>query len=143
MASPSYFSSRPSLHDDALTKRPKFIFMRSLSPEVRKQLAHALAGLIILFKGVDKIDHHPQAGSLLIVIGLLIMLLTLFHHRLAKHIKSFDSLVFLAESIVLALISGLYFQDGKKALPIAYGLVSLGYLIVAYRFYRRAGKINH
>ena len=115
--------------------------MRPLSPEVRKQLAHALAGLIIMIKGVDKIDHHhSQAGGILIGIGLLIMLITLFHHRLAKHIKSFDSLVFLAEAVVLGIVSGLYFQDGKKALPVAYCLASIGYLIAAYRFYRRGGQ---
>jgi hypothetical protein len=118
--------------------------MRTLSPEVRKQLAHALAGLIIIIKGVDKIDHHHgQAGGFLIGTGFLIMLLTLFHHQLAKYIKSFDSVVFLIEAIVLGIVSGLYFQNGKKPLPMAYCLVSIGYLIAAYRFYRRAGQTNH
>lgn len=118
--------------------------MRSLSPKIRKQLAHALAGLIIIVKGVDKIDHHhSRAGSLLIGIGLVIFLMTLFHHRLAKHIKSFDSVVFLVEAIVLGIIGGLYFQDGKKALPIVYCLGSIGYLIAAYRFYRHAERTSH
>ena len=118
--------------------------MRTLSPEVRKQLAHALAGLIIIIKGVDKTDHHHgQAGGFLIGTGFLIMLLTLFHHQLAKYIKSFDSVVFLIEAIVLGIVSGLYFQNGKKPLPMAYCLVSIGYLIAAYRFYRRAGQTNH
>ncbi|MVM37374.1 hypothetical protein GO730_06630 [Spirosoma sp. HMF3257] len=118
--------------------------MRSLSQEVRKQLAHGLAGLIIIIKGVDKFEHHHSiAGSLLVGIGLLVLALTIVHHRLARHIKSFDSLVFLMEAIVLSVVSFLYLQDGKKALPIAYCIASIGYLIAAFRFYRRAGQRSH
>lgn len=118
--------------------------MRPLSIELRKQLAHGLAGLIVIIKGIDKIDHHHGlAGSILIGIGALILLMTLFHHRLAKRIKSFDGLVFLFEAIVLSIVSGLYLQDGKKALPLAYCLASLGYLVAAFRLYRRDKKITH
>ncbi|GAB3953737.1 hypothetical protein GCM10028805_38050 [Spirosoma harenae] len=118
--------------------------MRPPSLEVRKQLAHGLAGVIIMIKGIDKAEHHHTiAGGILIAFGLFVFVLTIFHHRLARYIKSFDSLVFFVEAIVLGIVSVLYFQDGKKALPIAYGLATIGYLIAAFRLYRRTGQHSH
>ena len=109
-----------------------------LSKEKKSQLAHFLAAIIITVKGIDKIDHHhPIGGSILIGIGIVIFLLTIWHHRLASYIKSFDALVFLVEAIVLGIVSGLYVQDGKSALPIAYGMAAVGYLFAAYRAYQR------
>ncbi|GAB4003897.1 hypothetical protein GCM10028808_00440 [Spirosoma migulaei] len=119
--------------------------LMALSKETRKQMAHALAGVIISIKGIDKIEHHHEImGSVLIGIGVVIIGLTIYHHRLAKYIKSFDALVFLVEAIVLSIVSILYLQDGKKALPIAYIVASLAYLVAAYRSYHRDKKaISH
>ncbi|GAB4032293.1 hypothetical protein [Spirosoma gilvum] len=115
--------------------------MAALSKETRKQMAHVLAGVVIMIKGVDKIDHHhPATGWTLIVIGLGVFSLTLLHHRLARHIKSFDGLVFFIEAIVLGIVSAMYFQDGKKALPFAYLIASIAYLFAAYRMYQRDQK---
>ncbi|GAA4462717.1 hypothetical protein GCM10023189_39750 [Nibrella saemangeumensis] len=109
--------------------------------ERKKQLAHALAGFIIIAKGVDKIDHHHLTmGYIILLIGVVVLLITIFHHRLARYFRSFDSFVFFAEFVVLAIISGLYFSDGKKALPLAYALASLGYLVGSVLHYRRAGR---
>ncbi|RRA99897.1 hypothetical protein EHT25_25020 [Larkinella rosea] len=116
----------------------------ALSREKRKQLAHALAGVIILLKAFDKAEHgHMILGSLLGIIGVTIILLTIYHHRLAQYIKSFDALVFLAEAVVLGIVSGLYFHDGKTGLPYAYALASVAYLTAAILFFRRTKPDDH
>lgn len=109
-----------------------------ISKELRVRLAHFLAALIIVVKGVDKIDHHhPVGGGILIGIGIIIGLMVIWHHRLASYIKSFDAMMYLGEAIVLGIVSWLYFQDGKKALPLAYVVATLGYLVASYRTYQR------
>ncbi|MFC5412415.1 hypothetical protein ACFPMF_24030 [Larkinella bovis] len=116
----------------------------AISKETKKQLAHFLAGAIILIKAFDKAEHgHVLTGGILGFIGVAIVVMNFFHHRLAHRVRSFDALVFLAEAVVLGLVSGLYFHDGKKALPFAYALASGGYLVTAFRFFRRSKSGNH
>lgn len=116
----------------------------ALSREKRKQLAHALAGGIILLKAFDKAEHgHMIIGILLGIIGLTIILMSIYHHRLAQHVKSFDALVFLAEAVVLGIVSWLYFHDGKTGLPYAYAIASVAYLIAAILFFRRSKPDHH
>jgi hypothetical protein len=116
----------------------------ALSKEKRKQLAHALAGVVILLKAFDKAEHgHALPGIILGIIGAAIIVMSIFHHRLAHYVKSFDSLVFLCEAVVLGIVSGLYFHDGKTGLPYSYGLASVGYLIASFVTFRRSKIQNH
>ncbi|MRS63498.1 hypothetical protein [Larkinella terrae] len=116
----------------------------ALSREKIKQLAHAFAGVIVLLKAYDKAEHgHLTTGILLGIIGIIMVLMSIYHHRLAQYVKSFDALVFLAEAVVLGIVSGLYFHDGKTGLPYVYALASVAYLIAAFLHFRRSKGHDH
>lgn len=92
--------------------------MQTQRKEKTRQVAHALAGVVISIKGIDKWEQgHVGFGAFFVMLGVLLFLATLFHHRLSHRIKSFDAFVMGVEAVVLGLIAYLYFHDGKKALP--------------------------
>ncbi|RRB11572.1 hypothetical protein [Larkinella knui] len=111
-------------------------------------IAHVLAGVVIILKGVTKWeDHHAVLGSFFLLLGLLLVAASVWHHQLSRWIKNFDVLVFAIEALVLGLIAYLYYQEGKQGLPWVYGLTSVGYLILMVIFSRRGvvskARVNH
>jgi predicted Na+-dependent transporter len=107
---------------------------------VREKLAryaHALTGFVIVMKGVGKIEHHQNGvGAVLIAIGIGFALFSFFHEKIS-FIKRHEAVLLWIEAVVLALVAFSYFAEGKKALPSAYVLCCVIYIIVGfYRFYR-------
>lgn len=111
--------------------------MGILSPKAKEKmqgLAHYLAGLVIILKGVDKAAHfqeHPIITIFFFVMGAFIIFATAKHHYFEKRFKDFKVLMFLCEGIVLSIVTWYYFSEGKKALPFAYLFATVMYFIMA------------
>jgi predicted MFS family arabinose efflux permease len=120
--------------------------MGILSPKAKEKvqgLAHYLAGLVIILKGVDKVEHfseHPIITIFLFVMGFFIIFATAKHHYFEKRFKDFKVLMFLCEGITLSIVTYYYFREGKKALPFAYLFATIMYFIMTAVTYTKKTK---
>ncbi len=108
-----------------------------------ESFVHYLTGGIVLLKAYDKTEHfrdHPFITIFLFVLGAAIVIATIFHRFLDRHVKEFRTLLHAFEFLVLILISYYYFSEGKKALPSVYLLAATGHAIAAVFFYRKKIK---
>jgi hypothetical protein len=81
-----------------------------------ESMAHYLTAFVILLKGLDKVEIDGKAGYgiIFIVISILIVAGTIFHHRAEKYFKHFKPVVFVLEAVVMAIVGYLYLKDGKQ-----------------------------
>lgn len=103
-------------------------------------LAHYLTAAVVLLKGFDKATHfneHPVTASLLILLGTLILVATIFHRYFTKHFKDFRIILHTFEFFVLIIVAYYYFSEGKRALPSVYVIAAIGHAISAWFFYRK------
>lgn len=110
---------------------------------LRQTISHYLTGVIVLIKGYEKSEHfldHPVVVVVLFMLGAFIIAATYFHHYLEKKVTEFKSLLLFTEFVVLTIVSYYYWQEGKKALPVAYFIAAIGYLIAGIIFYTRKIK---
>jgi FtsH-binding integral membrane protein len=119
-------------------------FRKKRNPKLER-MAHYLAGVIIIIKGVDKADHfnaHPFVCLFLFFMGAFIIFANFRHHYFEAKFAEFKSVLFFCEGLVLGVISYYYFAEGKKALPYAYALTAIAYLIFAVVKYKRKKKLS-
>lgn len=114
--------------------------------DFREKLArfgHLLTGFVIVMKGVSKIEHHQNGvGAVLILIGIIFGLFTVFHEKI-PFIKRHEAVLLWIESFVLALVAYSYYSEGKTGLPIAYALCAVAYVIVGFFRYHRPKHAQH
>lgn len=97
---------------------------------VTGKISHALVGLTLVLKGVDKAAHfnsHPFTVVFLFAAGAFIILGTAFHHPLQRKITNFTALFRFAEGIALILI-GLIFLEKSSRLPYFFFFAGIIYL---------------
>jgi hypothetical protein len=119
------------------------LFGKRKDPRLER-LAHYLAGGIIIIKGIDKADHfdqHPLVCLFLFFMGAFIIFANYKHHYFEGIFKEFKAFLFFSEGLVLAVISYYYFAEGKKALPYAYALTAVAYIIFSIVMYRKKSRI--
>lgn len=110
---------------------------RTIIREKIARFAHLLAGVVIVLKGVGKIEHHQNGvGITLIVIGIAFALIAFFHEKV-PFIKRHEAVLLWIEAVVMALVAFSYFSEGKKGLPAAYLLCSVIYVVVGFYRYHR------
>lgn len=96
-------------------------------------ISHIVTGIVVILKGVDKVEHPEKLwlGIILILIGVLISSIGLFHHKVEHYIKNIKSLVFLCESAVMAIVGYIYMHDNKTYIQSACFAASAGFIIAA------------
>lgn len=96
-------------------------------------ISHIATGIVIILKGVDKLEHPEKLwlGIVLILIGILISSIGAFHHTVEHYIKNIKPLVFVCESIVMGIVGYIYMHDNKTYIQYACFAASLGFLIAA------------
>lgn len=107
---------------------------------IRESIAHYLTGAVVIMKGYEKSAHfheHPFITIALFVLGVFIIIATIFHHWFENRVKSFKSLLHTCEFLVLSLVTYYYYSEGKLALPTVYLLAAIGHLVAAIIFYRK------
>ncbi|RAW02794.1 hypothetical protein [Pseudochryseolinea flava] len=118
---------------DARTQRLHFL----------ENVSHYLTAFVVIMKGVAKLENPDKLAFSIffIIVGILIALGTLFHHKFEHLIKNFKAYVFLLESIVIALVGYLYLKEGKQGLPYVCFFASLAFLIsMVVHFVKGRGK---
>ena len=110
-------------------------------------IAHYLTAFVVLLKGFDKLVVPGKVGYavVLIVIGLIILLGTILHHRFEKIVKHFHGIVALLEAITMAIVGYLYLKDGKELVQYACFFATGMFLIAAILHFTKSKSIasNH
>lgn len=107
------------------------------------RFGHLIAGLVIVLKGVSKIEHHQNwTGAILILIGIVFGLFTIFHEKLSW-IKRYEAVLLWVEALALAIVAYSYFYEGKTLLPVAYAFCVIAYAAVGFYRYRHPRTKHH
>jgi len=93
--------------------------------EKRRQLAHILAGVVILIHAYDKYESHHGSPVFFTISGLVFLTIAVFHPLLEKRAPWLDGVFFIIEGILSLVVAYDYYHAGKIALPTAYLLVSV------------------
>ncbi|MBN2398746.1 MAG: hypothetical protein JXI33_00215 [Candidatus Aminicenantes bacterium] len=119
------------------------VFGSTVKNVMLEKISHALVGLTLVLKGIDKAEHfndHSLTVVFLFVAGAFIILGGAFHHHLEKKIPNFTALFHVAEGIALILIG---FALLKKSSRMPYFLFFIGVVYLglgAFGFFIDADK---
>ena len=100
--------------------------------EFLQKLVHYLTAFTILMKALTKLEHPEGYWPLIILLfaaSAYIVVITLLHDRLHHHVRRLDASVFAIECAVMAIVSWLFFGEGKTALASVYALASVGFAV--------------
>jgi len=96
------------------------------------QLGHVLAGVVILLKSSIVGEHHPALGRVFLVLGIVFILVALFHHKIEEKLPLVaERCLFVLESLALGIVAFEMTAEHKQYLQYAYGFASLVYLVLA------------
>jgi hypothetical protein len=86
--------------------------------EILEMIAHLCVGLSIFMKGIDKLGHHGKelAGIFFLAASLAILAGTIFHKKYEQKLGSLKYLVFISESLVMAILGYVQMMDGTHLL---------------------------
>ncbi|MEO7801190.1 MAG: hypothetical protein ABIR81_04285 [Ginsengibacter sp.] len=87
--------------------------------------------MIILIHAWEKYALYESSYVFFVIAGVVFLLVALLHHRIAKLFSFVDGVFYVTEAAVYMIIAIDYFHLGKKALPWAYVLATIGYLVAA------------
>lgn len=83
-------------------------------------IGHLIAAAVLLLKGYDKLGHgHLGIGLTLIVSGALVLAFLVYAMRTGRGHHYAKAALFLFEALTMALISRLYFEEGKHYIQYA------------------------
>jgi len=101
-------------------------------------LHHFFVALILITKGLDKLEHHHNVIGWTILIFGIIALAYFIASKLSKKLSyKLDISIHIFESIALLLTTYVYFHEGKTFLPYVTLIAAVGFLIAAFLHYRK------
>jgi hypothetical protein len=115
---------------------------KPLQPGLGK-LVHALTALVIFLHGFDKLDKGEPGYWIFFLLGLLVVGLMIFHHRLAQRFRAVDSIFHIIEAIVLLIIAYEYYHHGAWGLQYGYALAAVGHIIGAILKAKKSSRTTH
>lgn len=105
---------------------------------ILEAVTHYLTALVVLLKGIDKLDAGKMFfGMFFVAVGLFIVFGTIFHHRFERALRNFKGYVFLLESIVSIMVGYVYLKDGKNFIQYIFFAAALMFLIAAIIHFRK------
>ena len=105
-----------------------------------QSVSHYLAGLVILLKGLSKLDIAASAlAYVFIITGAVVIIATVFHQRIHRHERVYLASLYLIEAVVMALVAWTFASEGKKGLPVVFGIAAFLFAVafVVMLFARR------
>ena len=96
-------------------------------------LGHALLGLVFVLKGVAKADYWPEHAFFVVLCvgaGAVVFAGTALHRRLEPRFPHLEASFLGLEAAVLAALTWLYVEGGKRWLPWVTGATALALLIL-------------
>jgi hypothetical protein len=114
-------ASKQFMSSTAKTKRLMFL----------ENITHYLTALVVIIKGLDKIDTPGKMsyGILFLIMGLLIAVGTLFHHKAEKLLKHFKAYVLIFEAVIMGIVGYLYVKEGKHLLQYVCFAASMMFVV--------------
>jgi predicted MFS family arabinose efflux permease len=108
-----------------------------------ENVVHYLTAFTIILKGLDKIGAPGKAGYgiVLVLIGALIVLGTIFHHKLERWLKHFKAITYALEAVVMSIVGYLYLKEGKQLIQYVCFFAAVMFIValcVYIRKFRRA-----
>ena len=116
--------------------------LKTAPPKLAK-LVHLLTALIIFLHGIDKLDKGEPGSWIFFVFGLLVVLVLIFHDRIAKKVRAVDSLFHVIEAIVLLIIAYEHYHHGAWGLQYGYAVAAIGHIIGAIVKAKKSGSTIH
>lgn len=109
---------------------------------ILESFTHYVTAFVILLKGVAKLEDPQKMGVAIVffIIGLLIILGTVFHHKAGKLLKHFKAYIFALEAIVIAIVGYLYMSEGKQFIQYVCFAASLMFVIALVVYISRIRK---
>jgi hypothetical protein len=100
-----------------------------------QQVAHYIAGLVIVMKGVEKAEHfsdHPGKVIVLFLVGAIVLALVATHHRLERRFPKahIPSLINLAESAAFLTAGLALLERGRSRISYFFFFIALVYAII-------------
>jgi hypothetical protein len=113
--------------------------------EFLEKFAHYATAFVVLMKGLDKIETPGKTGIaiLFIIISVLIVLGTIFHHKAGKLLKHFKAYVFVFEAIVMAIVGYLYMKDGKQFIQYVCFATAIMFIAAVIIYLKKAKPATH
>lgn len=110
-----------------------------------ESMAHYLAAFVIIMKGLDKIEAPGKLGYgiVLLIIGVLIVLGTIFHHKAEKILHHFKAYVFVFEFIVMSIVGYLYMKEGKQYIQYVCFATAIMFVVATFIYIRKARASAH
>lgn len=108
--------------------------MNAKLQERMTSLGHALLGVVFVLKGVAKADHWPEHAffvALFVGAGIVVFAGTALHRRLEPRFPHMEALFLVLEAVVIAALTWLYVEAGKRWLPWVTGATAVALLLVA------------
>jgi drug/metabolite transporter (DMT)-like permease len=97
-----------------------------------QKFVHLLAAFTILMKALAKLDHpdgYWPVIALFLIATIYIVLITVFHERLHRHVRLLDASVYAIECVVMGIVAWLSFHEGARWLPYVFSIASAGFAI--------------
>lgn len=101
---------------------------------------HFIIGSVLTFKGYDKFGHHQILGSIIFLFGIIILGYCFWVLFRSRYSSILPVLFHLFEALVLLFTAYIFFTEGKKYLPYACLLASIGFFISVFVLYKRHKK---
>jgi len=98
---------------------------------------HFIIGGVLTVKGYDKFGHHPVLGSIIFLFGIIILSYCFWVVFRSGHSSTLPILFHLFDGLVLLFTAYIFFMEGKKYLPYASLLASIGFFISVYVLYNQ------
>jgi hypothetical protein len=107
---------------------------------VLETVAHYLTAFVVLMKGFDKVTVPGKTpyAVILIVIGMIILFGTAFHHRFEKMLRHFKGIVFFLEAITLGIVGYLYVKEGKDFIQYICFAAAIMFVIASGVYFTKA-----
>lgn len=103
-------------------------------------VGHYLTAFGIFLKEVAKAEHfdeHAAAVVFFLAAGFLLAIGTFFHRRLEERWPAIQAAFYGVEAAVLAVLSVVYVEEGKRFLEVVLAPVVVAFAVLAFREVRR------
>jgi hypothetical protein len=112
--------------------------------ELLEKATHYLTALVILLKGLDKLETPGKLwfGIIFLLIALFITVGTFFHHRMEKWLRHFKAWVYTLEAVVMGIVGYLYMKEGKHMIQYVCFAAAVMFLVALVVNIRRSAKLN-
>lgn len=103
-----------------------------LSGEKKKNIAHIVAGIVILVHSFEKYESGHGSWLFFAIAGIVFISIALLHHTIERKAPWIDGIFFAIEGLLSLSIAYDYFHMGKKGLPLTYLAAGITQLTVAF-----------